>query len=61
MILFVSGRCDIPTFYSTWFFNRLQEGFVDVRNPFNSHQISRINLNEQNIDGILFCTKIRFP
>ena len=54
MILFVSGRCDIPAFYSTWFFNRLQEGFVDVRNPFNPHQISRIYLNEQNIDGILF-------
>ena len=53
MILFVSGRCDIPAFYSRWFFNRLQEGFVDVRNPFNPHQISRIYLNEQNIDGIL--------
>ena len=61
MILFVSGRCDIPAFYSTWFFNRLQEGFVDVRNPFNPHQISRIYLNEQNIDGILFCTKNPIP
>ena len=61
MILFVSGRCDIPAYYSTWFFNRLQEGFVDVRNPFNPHQISRIYLNEQNIDGILFCTKNPIP
>ena len=61
MILFVSGRCDIPAFYSTWFFNRLQEGYVDVRNPFNSHQISRIYLNERNIDCILFCTKNPIP
>lgn len=61
MILFVSGRCDIPAFYSTWFFNRLQEGFVDVRNPFNPHQISRIYLNERNIDCILFCTKNPIP
>lgn len=45
MILFVSGRCDIPAFYSEWFFNRLNEGFVDVRNPYNEHQISRIILD----------------
>ena len=57
MILFVSGRCDIPAFYSEWFFNRLQEGFADVRNPYNEHQISRILLNEEMIDCILFCTK----
>lgn len=61
MILFVSGRCDIPAFYSKWFYNRLKEGFVDVRNPFNPHQISRIYLNEQNIDCILFCTKNPIP
>ena len=48
MILFVSGRCDIPAFYSTWFFNRLQEGFSwMLETPFNPHQISRIYLNEQ--------------
>lgn len=57
MILFASGRCDIPAYYSDWFFNRLKEGFVDVRNPFDAHQISRIYLNEQNVDAIVFCTK----
>ena len=57
MILFVSGRCDIPAFYSEWFFHRLKEGYVDVRNPYNEHQISRILLCEENIDCILFCTK----
>lgn len=61
MILFVSGRCDIPAFYSRWFYQRLKEGVVDVRNPFNPHQISRIYLNEQNIDAILFCTKNPIP
>lgn len=61
MILFVSGRCDIPAFFSTWFYNRLKEGYVDVRNPFDSHAISRIYLNEQNIDVILFCTKNPIP
>lgn len=57
MILFVSGRCDIPAFYSEWFFHRLHDGYVDVRNPYNEHQISRILLTEEMVDGILFCTK----
>ena len=61
MILFVSGRCDIPAFYSEWFFNRLHEGYVDVRNPYNEHQISRIILDGNFIDCILFCTKDPSP
>lgn len=61
MILFVSGRCDIPAFYSEWFYNRLKEGYVDVRNPFNAHQISRISLEKQSIDIIVFCTKNPIP
>lgn len=61
MILFVSGRCDIPAFFSRWFFNRLFAGYVDVRNPYDSHQISRIILNQTNIDAIIFCTKNPIP
>ena len=61
MILFVSGRCDIPAFYSEWFFNRMNEGFVDVRNPYNEHQVSRIILDGNYIDCILFCTKNPIP
>lgn len=61
MILFVSGRCDIPAFYTPWFFHRLKEGYVDVRNPYDPHQISRIFLDEKNIDAILFCTKNPLP
>lgn len=57
MILFVSGRCDIPAFFSPWFYNRLKEGYVDVRNPYNEHQISRIILHKDYVDCILFCTK----
>lgn len=61
MILLASGRCDIPAFYSEWFFHRLKEGFLDVRNPYNPHQISRIYLNKRNVDGIAFCTKNPIP
>lgn len=61
MILFVSGRCDIPAFYMKWFMNRLAAGYVDVRNPFNEHQISRVLLNEDMIDCLSFCTKNPIP
>lgn len=61
MILFVSGRCDIPAYYSSWFFHRLQAGFVDVRNPFNPHSISRILLDQEHVDVIVFCTKNPIP
>lgn len=61
MILMVSGRCDIPAFYSKWFYRRLKEGYVDVRNPYNEHQISRIKLDKETIDCIGFCTKNPIP
>ena len=58
MILNVSGRTDIVAFYSDWFIKRYQEGFVDVRNPYNPKLVSRINFD--NVDAIMFCTKILF-
>ncbi len=59
MILNVSGRTDIVAFYTKWFMNRYRAGFVDVRNPFNPHFVSRINF--QDVDAILFCTKNPWP
>jgi len=57
MILSVSRRTDIPAFYSEWFFNRLKEGFVYVRNPMNIHQVSKIALSPKEIDCIVFWSK----
>ena len=57
MIISASRRTDIPTYYSEWLFNRLKEGFVLVRNPMNIHQIGRINLSPDVVDGIVFWTK----
>ena len=59
MILNVSGRTDIVAFYSEWFLNRLKEGYVDVRNPFNPNLVSRIDFDD--VDLILFCTKNPIP
>ena len=57
MILSVSRRTDIPCYYSDWFYNRIKEGFVYVRNPMNDHQISRISLSPKVVDCIVFWTK----
>ena len=57
MIISASRRTDIPAFYSDWFFNRLKEGYVLVRNPMNIHQISRILLTPDMVDCFVFWTK----
>jgi len=57
MILSVSRRTDIPAFYFEWFLNRLKEGYLYVKNPMNPKQVSRIPLDEENIDCIVFWTK----
>lgn len=57
MILSVSRRTDIPAFYSEWFFNRMKEGFVYVRNPMNIHQVSKILISPDVIDCIVFWSK----
>jgi len=57
MIISASRRTDIPAFYSDWFMNRIKEGFVLVRNPFNAKQISRISLDPAVVDCIVFWTK----
>ena len=61
MILFASGRTDIPAFYSEWFFNRIRAGFIDVRNPYFPQKVTRYSLNPKVVDCILFCTKNPAP
>ena len=52
MILSVSRRTDIPAFYSDWFFERLNEGFVLVPNPINPSKIARVELKPLKIKSI---------
>jgi hypothetical protein len=56
MILSASRRTDIPAFFFDWFLNRLKIGYVLVRNPFNSRQVSRISL-QGTVDCVVFWTK----
>lgn len=61
MIISASRRTDIPAYYSNWFFNRLKAGFVDVRNPMNPHQVSRVRMTPDVVDCIVFWTKNARP
>lgn len=61
MIISASRRTDIPAYYAEWFFNRLKEGYVLVRNPMNAHQIGKIPLTSEAVDGIVFWTKNPTP
>lgn len=61
MILSVSRRTDIPNYYSEWFYNRIKEGFLYVRNPMNAHQISEIKITPDVVDCIVFWTKNPLP
>ncbi|MCL2052348.1 MAG: DUF1848 domain-containing protein [Lachnospiraceae bacterium] len=61
MLISASRRTDIPSYYSDWFFRRIKEGFVLVRNPMNFHQLSRVSLSPDKVDGIVFWTKNPSP
>lgn len=59
MIISASRRTDIPAFYAPWLMTRLRAGWCEVPNPFNSAQVSRVDLSPAAVDGLVFWT--RFP
>lgn len=61
MIISASRRTDIPSYYSEWFYNRIKEEYVLVRNPMNIHQVGEISLSPAVVDGIVFWTKNPIP
>lgn len=61
MILSASRRTDIPAYYSEWFFNRIKEGYALVRNPMNPQHVSKVAINPDVTDCIVFWTKNARP
>lgn len=57
MIINTGMRTDIPAFYSEWLLNRIKEGFVMVRNPYNPSQVTKYSLDPSVVDCLAFCTK----
>lgn len=61
MIINTGSRTDIPAYYSQWFLNRIREGFVLVRNPYNPEHLVRYRLDPSVVDFLCFCTKNPAP
>jgi hypothetical protein len=61
MIINVGNRTDIPAFYSQWFYRRLEEGSVCVRNPYVPHLVTRYKLQPDLVDAFVFCSKNPAP
>ena len=61
MILNTGSRTDIPAYYSNWFYQRIKDGYVIVRNPYNPTQVTKYILSPDVIDAIVFCTKNPAP
>lgn len=57
MILNTGSRTDIPAFYSEWFYNRIKEGYIYTRNPYNPKLIHSYKLDPSVVDVLVFCTK----
>ena len=57
MILNTGQRTDIPAFFPEWLANRIEDGFVLVRNPYNPSLVTRYEINPQVVDAIGVCTK----
>lgn len=45
MILNTGCRTDIPAFFSEWFYNRVREGYVFVRNTYCPEQVTRYRIS----------------
>ena len=57
MIINVGGRTDIVNYYTPWLINRLKEGYVLTRNPYDRHNVLRYELSPTKVDAIIFCSK----
>ncbi len=61
MIISASYKTDIPTFYGTWFMNRLRAGYCKMVNAWNRKQVFRVSLEQSDVDGFVFWTKNLSP
>ena len=61
MIINTGSRTDIPAYFSSWFYRRIKEGYVMVRNPYYPEQVMHYELNPDVVDALIFCTKNPAP
>lgn len=61
LIFNISGRTDVVNYYTPWLLNRLHEGYVYVRNPYNKKHVTRYDLRPCKVDALVFCSKNYTP
>ncbi len=61
MIISASRRTDIPAFFAKEFSENLHNGFINVPNPFNPKQISRVSLRPEDVTAFVFWTRNAKP
>ena len=59
-VISASRRTDIPAFYAGWFVNRLQDGYIFVKNPY-SQKLTRVSLSRTDVSAIVFWSKNYAP
>lgn len=57
LIISASRRTDIPAYYAGWFMACIRAGFCDVPNPYQSSQVTRVDLRPEAVDAIVFWTR----
>lgn len=57
MIINTGSRTDIPAYFSEWFYNRIEQGYVYTRNPYYAEQVMKYQLIPDVVDCLSFCTK----
>lgn len=55
-VISASRRTDIPAFYMPWMMDRLEAGFVETSNPFNSRK-TIVDLRPESVHCLVFWSK----
>ena len=55
VIISASRATDIPAYFSTWFRNRLEAGYMRWTNPFNANQVQYVSFSRTRV--IVFWSK----
>ena len=56
-IISCSRKTDVPAFLMPWVIERIGKGYVDVTNPYNPNQVSRISLDPLDVKCWVWCSK----
>lgn len=61
MIINTGGRTDTVNYYCDWLLKRLEEGYVYSRNPLFQNKVTKYELNPEQVDALIFCSKDYSP